>query len=270
MLAHILMLTLSASPPAPRTSSVDQAWSILQEGTDSKSSDQRAKAIHALALLTANRKAQEMAEKGLADSNVNVRVEAATSLGQMGAFSARPKLRAALEDKQAKVVIAAANALFTLKDPAAYEVYYALLTGERKSSNGMLQSELDTLRDRKAVEELALETGIGFVPFGGMGWEAWKTVTRDDTSLVRAAAAEKLARDPDPKSAEGLAESCSDKKWRVRAAVVNAIAKRGDPGMLHDLEPLLEDSNDTVRFDAAAAVLRLSLMSENRPRARAN
>jgi HEAT repeat protein len=269
MLVHILLLTLSASPP-PRTSSVDQAWSILQEGAGSKSPDQRAKAIHALALLTANRRAQEMAEKALADSSSNVRVEAATSLGQMGAFSARPKLRTALEDKEAKVVVAAANALFTLKDPVAYEVYYALLTGQRKSSSGLLQSELDTLHDRKAVEKLALETGVGFVPFGGMGWEAWKTVTKDDTSPVRAAAAEKLARDADPKSAEALAESCSDRKWRVRAAVVNAIAKRGDPGMLHDLEPLLEDSNDTVRFDAAAAILRLSLMSENHPRAHAN
>ena len=270
MLAHILLLTVPASPPPPRTGFVDQAWTILQAGAESKNSDERAKAIHALALLTANRKAQEMAEKSLADPNANVRVEAATTLGQMGAFSARAKLRAVLEDKEAKVVVAAANALFTLKDPAAYDVYYALLTGERKSSNGMVQSELDTLKDRKAVEKLALETGIGFVPFGGMGWEAWKTVTRDDTSPVRAAAAEKLARDPDPKSAEALAESCSDKKWRVRAAVVNAIAKRGDPGMLHDLEPLLEDSNDTVRFDAAAAVLRLSLMSETHPRGRAN
>jgi HEAT repeat protein len=263
------MLSLSASPPAPRTSSVDQAWSILQAGADSKNADQRAKAIHALALLTANRRAQEIAEKALADASPDVRIEAATSLGQMGAISARPKLRAALEDKEAKVVVAAANALFTLKDPVAYEVYYALLTGERKSSNGLLQSELDTLRNHKAVEKLALETGVGFVPFGGIGWEAWKTVTRDDISPVRAAAAEKLARDPDPMTTEALAQSCSDKKWRVRAAVVNAIAKRGDPGMLPDLQPLLEDTNDTVRFDAAAAFLRLSL-SENRSRTRAN
>jgi HEAT repeat protein len=269
MLAHLVMLALPAAPPAPHIS-VDQAWSILQDAAESKSPEKRAKAVHALGLLTANHRAQEMAEKALSDPSPDVRVEAATSLGQMGAISARAKLRAAVSDKQVKVVIAAANALFLLKDPSAYEVYYALLTGERKSSNGLVQSELETLRDRKAVEKMAFETGIGFVPFGGMGWEAWKTVTHDDTSPVRAAAAEKLARDPDPKSTEALAQSCSDRKWRVRAAVVNAIAKRGDPGMLVALQPLLQDPNDTVRFDAAAAVLRLSLMSENRPRARVN
>jgi HEAT repeat protein len=269
MLVYIVILTLTTASLA-HGSSIDRAWSILEEGAGDKSSYKRASAIHALALLIANHRAQEMAEKALGDPSANVRVEAATSLGQMGATSSRGKLRAALSDREVKVVIAATNALYTLKDPIAYDVYYALLTGERKSSNGLLQSELNTLKDRKAAEKLALETGIGFVPFGGMGWEAWKTVTHDDTSPVRAAAAEKLARDPDPKSTEALAQACSDRKWRVRAAAVNAIAKRGDPGMLDSLHPLLFDSNDTVRFDAAAAVVHLSLVAENRRRVRAN
>jgi HEAT repeat protein len=266
MFAQFVLLTMWSAPPQSHPAPVDRAWSILQEGLENKSPYTRAKAVHALAVLIGNRRAQERAENALADSDANVRVEAATSLGQIGGISARAKLKAALDDKEVKVVIAAANSLWTLKDPAAYEVYYALLTGERKGSNGLLQSELGTLKDRKAAEKLAFETGIGFVPFGGMTWEAWKTVTQDDTSPVRAAAAERLARDPDSKSADALAKACSDKKWRVRAAVVNAIAKRGDPALLGSIEPLLFDGNDTVRFDAAAAIIRLASISDERRR----
>lgn len=267
MFAHFVLLAMSPLAP-PHGAAVDRAWSMLRDGVESKSSYTRAKAVHAIAVLKGEARAEEIAAKALDDPDTNVRVEAATSLGQIGRASARGKLRAALEDKEVKVVIAAANSLYALKDPAAYEVYYALLTGERKSSNGLLQSELSTLKDRQAVEKLAWETGIGFVPFGGMGWEAWKTVTHDDTSPVLAAAAEKLATDPDPKSAEALAAACSDKKWRVRAAVVNAIAKRGDPALLGSVEPLLDDGNETVRFDAAAAIVRLAYVSEERRRSR--
>jgi HEAT repeat protein len=267
MFAHIVLLAVSFMPPT-QPGTVDQAWSILQEGVDSRSAYTRAKAVHAMALLVANRRAEDIAEKALADTDSNVRVEAATSLGQIGGALARAKLRAALEDKEVKVVIAAANSLYVLKDPAAYEVYYELLTGDRKSSSGLLHSQLATLKDRRSAEKLAFETGIGFVPFGGMGWEAWKTVTHDDTSPVRAAAADKLAHDPDPVSAEALSNACTDKKWRVRAAVVDAIAKRADPALLKSIEPLLFDGNDTVRFDAAAAVVRLSASSDGRRRSK--
>ena len=270
MFAQFVILAMWSAQPSAHVVPVDRAWSILQNGAASRSPYTRARAVHALAVLVGNRRAQEIAEKALADTDTNVRVEAATSLGQIGGISARPKLKAALEDPQVKVVIAAANSLWALRDPAAYEVYYALLTGERKGSNGLLQSELSTLKDRKSAEKLAFETGIGFVPFGGMGWEAWKTVTKDDSSPVRAAAAERLAHDPDSKSGDALAAACSDKKWRVRAAVVNAIAKRGDPALLPPVETLLLDGNETVRFDAAAAVIRLAAISDERHRTTPN
>lgn len=270
ILANLALFTLSGATGQTEPAPADQAWSILKDGIGDKSADKRAKAVHALGLLTADRRAEEMAQRALSDLNPDVRVEAATALGQMGAVSARPKLRSALDDKEVKVVLAAANALYELKDPVAYDVYYAVLTGERKSSSGLVHSELNTLKDRREAEKLALETGIGFVPFGGMGWEAWKTVTKDDTSPVRAAAAEKLAHDPDPKSAAALAESCADRKWRVRAAAVTAIARRGDSALLRPLKPLLFDSNDSVRFDAAAAIVRLSRISGGRRPTRGN
>lgn len=256
------LLAFGGVPLPPGPPSIDRAWTILRDGFEDKSSEKRTKAVQALALLPANRRAGEIARKALSDANADVRAAAAIALGQMDDIAARPKLREALNDKEAKVVIAAANALYALKDPAAYDVYYELLTGGRKSSNGIVHSELNTLKDRREVERLALETGIGFIPFGGAGWEAWKTVTKDDKSPVRAAAAEKLAHDPDPKSATALAAACFDRKWIVRAAAVTAIAKRGDPTLLPSAQRLLTDSNDSVRFDAAAAVIRLSVMPE--------
>jgi HEAT repeat protein len=256
MLRVLLMFAASGALPVNAVST-DTVWAILQEAAGDNSAYKRADAAHALGLLPKNKKAEDILEKALLDGNLHVRVAAAKALGQMGAASARPKLRKALNDSEVAVVVAAANSLYTLKDPAAYEVYYALLTGERKSSGGLVHSELQILKDRKSIEKLAFETGIGFVPFGGMGYEAWKTVTKDDTSAVRVAAAERLAKDPDPKSGRALTQSCSDKKWRVREAAVDAIAVRGDPALIDPLMPLLDDGNDSVRYDAAAAILRL-------------
>lgn len=263
----ILLILITSQAASTNPAAVDQAWTLIKDGVNSANSFRRAKAVHALGFLTKNTKAQEWAETALADPNGEVRVEAANALGRMGAVSARPKLKDALNDKDIKVVLAAANSLYLLKDPAAYEVWYALLTGERKSSAGLLQSQLETLKDRRAMEKLVFETGIGFVPFGGMGYEAWKTVTHDDTTPVRVAAAEKLASDPDPKTGDALARSCSDRKWQVRAASADAIGTRGDPALLASVIPLLNDENETVRSEAAAAIIRLSSSRQGRRRA---
>jgi HEAT repeat protein len=186
----------------------------------------------------------------------------------MGARSAQQKLKQALNDEDLKVVVAAANSLYVFKDPVAYEVYYALLTGERKGP-GLVTRQMDTLKDRKQLEKLMVETGIGFVPFGGMGLEAFRTLTHDDNSPVRAAATEKLATDPDPKTSQALSRACSDKQWRVRLAAAQAIAKRNDTSLLSSLNGLLFDSNDEVRFEGAAAIIRLSSMAPSSRKKRA-
>jgi HEAT repeat protein len=49
-----------------------------------------------------------------------------------------------------------------------------------------------------------------------------------------------------------------DEKWLVRAAAAGAIAKRGDPKLGAAIAPLLEDENATVRYNTAAAIIRLS------------
>jgi HEAT repeat protein len=105
---------------------------------------------------------------------------------------------------------------------------------------------------------MGLETGIGFMPFGGEAYEVYKRVRKDDLTPVRVAAAKELIADRDPKVDAALTKACSDRKSFVRAAAVFAIAKRDNPALLNVIVPLMEDKNEIVRLEAAAAVLRLS------------
>ena len=105
---------------------------------------------------------------------------------------------------------------------------------------------------------MGLETGVGFMPFGGEAYQVYKRVRKDDVTPVRVAAAKELIADRDPKVDAALTKACSDNKWSVRAAAVYAIAKRDNPSLLNVITRAMDDKNEIVRFEAAAAVLRLS------------
>jgi len=250
---------LTAAPPTGSEAPIERAWAILQQGVTNKSSAKRAVAIHALRLLPNNARAQEMAENAVADSNPAVRAAAARALGLMKAASSVPKLKAVLNDKEPAVVLAAAHSLFLLGSPEdAYRIDYEVLAGERKGAHGFVASQMDELKDSKAMAMMGVETGVGFAPFGGPAYEVLKRVRKDNDSPPRAAATKELATDRDQTIDAALAKACADKKWPVRAAAVYAIAKRDNPGLLEAITPALEDKNNIVGYDAAAAVVRLS------------
>ena len=115
------------------------------------------------------------------------------------------------------------------------------------------------LKDPKKMAGMGLQAGMGFVPFGGLALGGFKLLTKDDTSRVLAAAPLTLARDPDPKSGQALADAATgQEKWLVRAAAFDAIAVRGDPSLLHVAVDGLQDKQDEVQYSAAGAVIRLS------------
>jgi HEAT repeat protein len=238
---------------------VDRAWSILNGALSDQSAERRAKAARALGLIANNQKARQMAEKALSDAKPEVRAAAADSLGQMSAKASVPKLVELIKtESDTAVVFAAAGALYALGDPRAYNFYYAVLMGERKSGESLLESQTKMLKDRKAMAQMGLQAGLGFVPFGSLGYTVFKTATKDDASPVRAAAAQRLVRDPDPDTVKALMSAASDDKWMVRASVLNAIAQRGDAKLLSAVQSRLDDENETVRFTAAATVIRLT------------
>ena len=258
--ALLCAVTVSASE-AP----AERAWLILQEGLTSKRAAKRTNAVHALRALVHNSRAQDMAEQALTDPDPKVRAAAARALGPMEAISSEPKLKALLNDKEPFVALAAAHSLFLLGDRREiYDIDYEVLNGERKSADGFVASQISELRDPKAVAAMGLETGIGFMPFGGEAYDVYKRVRKDNVTPIRVAAAKELIADRDPKVDAALTKACSDRKWSVRAAAVFAIAKRDNPSLLNVTIRAMEDKNEIVRFEAAAGVLRLSRATEVR------
>ena len=255
VLAAIIMTALNANAQSP----VDKAWSILKSGLTDSHVDNRATAVGVLGLLENNPEALKLALVALGDEISEVRSAAAKALGDMNAKPAAPKLVEVIRgEKDVSVVIAGAHSLVALGDPFGYAVYYAVLTGERKSGGGLLDDQRKMLKDPRKMVQFGFEQGIGFIPFAGIGYGTLKALRRDDTSPVRAAATKVLADDPDPRSREALVEATSDKSWLVRAAALDALSHRGDPNVLTHVAAKMDDENEAVRYTAAATLIHLS------------
>jgi len=236
-----------------------RAWDLLTTAIFSKNIVDRTNGVRALGLLRDDARAREYAEYALDDPKPEVRSAAATALGQMHAIDSIPKLRGTLNDRKIPVVIAAAQSLRLLQDEeAAYVVYYELLTGVRKSSDGLIAQQIETLKNPRELAKIGFSEGIGYIPFAGIGWDAYRTMHKKDPNPVRAVAATFLAHDPDPATSKALVKAVNDKDWIVRAAAIEAIAQRGDASLLPKVEPKFKDKHPKVRYSAAAAVIRLS------------
>ena len=249
----------SAQQSTDIESPTHRAWDLLLSAVLSKSTTERTNGTRALGLLRDTKQARDLAENGLKDPIPDVRKAAATALGQMHATQSIPKLEDALYDKKIAVVLAAAQSLRELKeDKVAYEVYYELLMGERKSGDGLIAQQLETLKNPKELAKIGFSEGIGYIPFAGIGWDAYRTMHKKDPNPARAVAATLLAHDPDPASGKALVKATNDNDWIVRAAAVEAIAQRGDASLMPHVLDKFTDKNPKVRYSAAAAVIRLS------------
>ena len=187
----------------------ENAWTTLDGGLINKSWEKRVKAVSVLSELTGDEKAEEAALTALKDDRAEVRGAAAQSLGEMGAKSAIPQLMAMISDKEPAVILAAARSLITLGDNRGYNAFYAVLTGETKTGTSLTDQQKKTLKDPKKMAGLGLQVGVGFIPFGGLAMGGYKMLTKDDTSPVLAGAALVLAKDPDPKSGQALANAAT-------------------------------------------------------------
>jgi HEAT repeat protein len=202
--------------------------------------------------------ALKFALRALHDKNSRVRAAAASTLGSLHSEQAIPELRAALSDKETSVMLAASQALYAMKDPAAYDIYYAILMGDKKSSAGLVQSQINRLKDPKQVAEMGFQEGLGFVPYGGMGYEAYRTIKSKNSAPARATAARLLALDPDPVSEDALMQAAlADKDQAVRQAALDALAQRGDPRCMERLSRNLTYKRYAVRYRSAATIIHL-------------
>jgi len=252
--------TPSIAQDASAQNSQQTAWTVLNNGLQDNNNDLRTRATRVLGELDGDPKAVDAALTALTnDKQPQVRAAAAQALGEMGAKDAVAQLYAAFKDTDPSVIIAAAHSLIQLGDNRGYDVYYAVLTGQQKTGKSLTEQQKAMLKDPKKMASLGIEAGVGFIPFGGLAMSGYKLLTRDDTSPVLAAAALMLAKDPDPKSGQALADAAATQdKWLVRAAAYDAIAKRGDPSLLKAADTGLQDEKDQVRISAAAAVIHLT------------
>lgn len=243
------------------------AWNILQAGATKTNSQQRVSAVTVLALITSNPKAVTMAEQALQDPNSDVRAAAATALGTLKAEGAIPALEEALKDTDPTVVMSAAKSLVEMKNEDGYDTYYAVATGQMKSGAGLVASQEKALNqllhNPKDLAETAFEQGIGFVPFGGIGFGAFKMIhdSGANATVVKASALKMLATDPDPRSGKALVAATTDQQWVIRSAAYDAIARRGDRSLLPDITNGLTDQQEVVKLTAAAAVAQLSSLN---------
>jgi len=255
----LVTLLLAAVVPGVPQASSGKAWMVLQAGLSNSNTDNRTVATRLLGGLTKNTQAQDLALKALADNRPEVRAAAAEALGNMQAKSAIPQLQKLVQsERDAGVAIAAGRALVALGDPLGYAVYYAILTGERKSGASLMENQRKMLNDPKKLANFGFEQGVGFIPFGGLTLNVFRSLTRDDVSPIRAAAAEVLITDPDPRTTEALKTAVADRSWVVRAAAIDALGKRNNPSVIPALEPALDDGREAVRYAAAAAIIRLN------------
>ena len=257
-----LMILFSAAPSlrAQNSGSFDTAWTVLNTELEDNNNDLRTRATRVLGELEGDPKAEKAALNALQnDKQASVRAAGAQALGEMGAKNAANQLHDAFQDPDPSVIISAAHSLIQLGDDRGYNVYYAILTGTQKTGTSLTEEQKKLLHDPKKMAQLGGEAAVGFVPFGGLALSGYKLLTRDDTSPVLAAAALMLAKDPDPKSGNALADASANKeKWLVRAAAFDALAKRGDPVYLDAADDGLNDDQAQVRISAAAAVIRLT------------
>ena len=234
------------------------AWDILEKGHTSRHAKERINAVRALGQLPGNSRAVDLAEELIVDRDPDVRAAAALTLGQLNAVRSIPLLREALKDKNIHVDFAASNALLSLGDSSGYAIYYEVLIGKRKSGEGPVEEQKRLIKDPKAMTLMMLGTAAAFAPYAGYGWAMFQVISKDYAGPVRVEAVQKLAKDADAQTEAALIEAASNKNWKLRVAVLEALAQRGDPRLADTLASHLSDKNQAVRCAAAAGFIRLS------------
>ncbi|HWF45367.1 MAG TPA: HEAT repeat domain-containing protein [Bryobacteraceae bacterium] len=233
----------------------EKAWTILEAGLHDEKSDKRAQAVFALGLVPRDNKAIETAEHALNDPDPNVRRAAIDALGEMNSKRSLPKIKALISNSDGRTVLAIAAVLTKFKDPEGYEIYYEVLTGKRKDGGSILAG----IKDRKALEKMGVETAIGFAPFGGVATGAYGYLKQNSSSHANTdvTAASALAGDRDPVAEKALVDTSFDGKEAVQIAALRALATRGDPSVVKDIEPAMYSDKPSISYTAAATVVHL-------------
>jgi len=181
-------LPLASQQSATQLDAQKQAWNMLVQGAHGSNMDKRANAIQALGLDSGDPAAVQLAEDALGDKEAYVRAAAAKALGALDSPQSIPKLQSLVTDKDISVALAVGHALVQLKSNSGYDVYYSLVAGTRKGGTSPITEELDQMKTPERAIGFAFDQGMGFVPYGGYGMEAYHAWEKRSTAPTRAAA----------------------------------------------------------------------------------
>jgi HEAT repeat protein len=254
---------LSAQQVSASRSITTTAWRVVAAGLKDGKAANRIAALRALADLGPVYRGVNLASGSLKDRDADVRRQAALALGAMKARSAVPSLRAALEDKDAGVTFAAAQALWALGDRAGRNILLQVLAGQRPATDGLLDTGIREVHHRlqnpKGLVAMGAEKSAGALlgPFS-FGIPVAKQILADPGSSERALTVALLAHDPDPQTLSQLKKALWDKDWTVREAGARAAGTLRRRDFIPLLAPLLEDQKAVVRYSAAVAIVRLT------------
>jgi len=243
------------------------AWSVVSDAAiNARSPYHRKEAVAAVAAIGPYPEAVKLLERVLQDdSDPMVRQAAAAALGEMKATEAAPALKAALNDPSGEVAFSAAKSLWDLGDPDSKATFEEILTRERKDSQGFVGSTLNeakrTMRDPKKMAFLGAREASGAI-FGplGMGFTIAQETMKDGGAAGRALAAEYMSKSCDARVVQLLTWALQeDGNWVVKAASARGLGVCGNADSIAPLEAYLNDSHEPLKYQAAAAIVRLSL-----------
>lgn len=247
------------------------AWKTIDASATSKKPESRIAALAALGTLGSFPHAEDLLKHGIKDPERPVRVAAIVAVGTTGDRNLVPYVREALDDTAPEVVFAAAVALWNLGDRTGENALLGVLTGERKSSPGLIdQQVLQARHDLQNPSTLALigaEQGAYALlgPFG-IGLDVVKLLHNSaGGNTARILAAKLLAEDQTRNARAEFLVALHDRDPYVRAAVARALGGFRGKEISDALLETFADSKPTVRSMAAASYLRVNSPGKRSP-----
>ena len=164
-----------------------------------------------------------------------------------------------------EVELAAALALYGLKQPDGKAFLLDVLEGKQKTTSSFMSSEKRSL---VRMTHTPTTTFLGIVanqfalPGLGSGMESAVGLSADPASMASSSVIFSLAKDKnDPTVWAALVAAMGDKEWATRAAAVHVVAMHNDPALIDKFAPLMDDKKEQVSFRAAAGYLRLYIIA---------
>jgi HEAT repeat protein len=243
------------------------AWDVLKQGLRDNNLDNRRQAVTATGSIGLAPEAVKLIEQALHDKEPVVRQTAVAELAEMKSKASIPALKTEIDDSSGEVAFAAAKALWDLGDLSGRELIEDVLTGEEKTSPGMVSGAVSDakrkLHDRKALAVMGLKEASGALlgPFN-LGIVAAEQAFKDGSGGARSLAVSLLARECDAETRQLLEWAfANDKNWAVKAAAAKGLGQCGNADTIPKLEIGLSNSREAVKDMSAAAIIRLSSKS---------